>query len=155
MQYYLLTLRETSALTNLIAATTRYFSLLFVRYRTLSITLLRRKSHLQRKWKIDQNRVLDRIDIVKKSENLTLSCKDAAQRRNIANHRYLTKFQASRIFDSWVLQVNYQTCCQDHHNLTGMMIMHQLTDSSVFRRKSPQYFLSAKNWDSQTHAIIT
>lgn len=41
-----LTLREISALTNRIAATTRYFSRLLVRYKTLAITLLRRKLHL-------------------------------------------------------------------------------------------------------------
>lgn len=139
-----LTLRETSALTNLIAATTRYFSLLFVRYKTLSMTSLRRKLHLQWKWKMGHNLGYQLHRQNHEEQKITLSCTGAAKHRSIADHKYLIISQASRIFDSWILHLCSETCCQfDHHYLASMMIMHQLIGSSAFHRKSPQYFLSA------------
>lgn len=48
LKMYILTWRERIVRTNRTAATTRYFSLLCVNNKTLSITLFRRKLHLQK-----------------------------------------------------------------------------------------------------------
>ena len=113
-----LTLREIRVRTNRTAATTRYLSLLRVKNKTLSITLLRRKLHLKIRGNTRIHISLSTAacettivnDHISRTKDCTLFYTDGAKHKSKAVQKCLIVFQALQGFDFQSFHCSPQVC---------------------------------------------
>ena len=137
-----LTWRERIVRTNRTAPTTRYFSLLRVSNKILSITLLRRKLHLQTvnrdpSWHFTRSAKKKSIEVTVEKQGNTLSCMDGVGHKSIVIHICLIVSPALSHTDTELLGQDLQICClHEQHFLKDMMLLSlRSVDPNAYQRK--------------------